>query len=179
MLSADNALLLVIDVQEKLSAVMYHREELIGNLQKLVKGVQVLNIPIIVTEQYPKGLGPTVQEIAKLLPGVQPLSKLSFSCTDDETFTKTLKASNRKQILISGIECHICIYQTARDLIGSGYEVYVITDTVSSRTLDNREIGLSLMRQMGAVLTGTETVLFEMLKIAKGESFKAISQIVK
>lgn len=179
MLTIDNAVLVVIDVQEKLMKVMCQREELIENLQKLIRGVQVFNVPIIVTEQYPQGLGATIQEIAKLLSNAQPLPKLSFSCCDDEEFVKKLDMLRRRQVVVSGIESHVCVYQTVRDLINSRYEVHVVTDTVSSRTLGNKEVGLNMMRQMGAVLTSTETALFEMLKIAKGESFKAISQIVK
>ena len=179
MLKAESTVLVVIDVQEKLIGVMFNKEELIENLEKLIRGVQVFNIPIIVTEQYPHGLGPTVPQLSRLIPDIPPLSKLSFSCCEDENFLKKLKTFERRQVLVSGIEGHVCVYQTVRDLIDSGYEVYVVTDAISSRTPENKEIGLNLMREMSAVLTSTETALFEMLKIAKGENFKAISQIVK
>lgn len=179
MLLVENTALVVIDVQEKLTRVMYQREKLVDNLQKLLRGIQVFGIPIIVTEQYPKGLGATIPEIAQLISNTQPLPKLSFSCHGDEKFARKLEALGRKQVLVSGIESHVCIYQTVRDLISSGYEVHVVTDSVSSRTLENREIGLNMMSRMGAVLTSTEAVLFELLKIANGERFQAISQIVK
>jgi nicotinamidase-related amidase len=145
----------------------------------LIKGIQVLDIPVIVTEQYPQGLGATVTEIAGLILDIKPLPKLSFSCYGDEDFKRKLDASGRKQILVSGIETHVCIYQTARDLRDAGYEVQVVADAVSSRTPENIEIGLNLMRQLGVSITGTETALFELLKTASGEKFKAISRIVK
>jgi nicotinamidase-related amidase len=179
MLKSDSAILLVVDVQEKLLPVIYREENLTANIIRLIQGMQVLEIPIIVTEQYPQGLVKTLPEIAQLLTNIEPLSKTSFSCYGDETFRKTLEASGRKQVLICGIEAHVCVYQTAMDLKAAGYEVQVIANAVSSRTPGNKEIGLNLMRQMGIIITGTETVLFEMLKIAEGDKFKAISHIVK
>lgn len=179
MLRTENTVLTVIDVQEKLTSVMYQREKLVDNLQKLIRGIQILDVPIIITEQYPQGLGATIPEIGQLLSGIRPLPKLSFSCHGDKSFTEKLEALGRKQVLISGIESHVCVYQTVSDLICTGYEVHVVTDAVSSRTPENREIGFNLMKQTGAVLTSTEAVLFELLKIAKGEKFKAISQIVR
>jgi len=179
MLTAANAVLVVIDVQEKLARTIYEREKLIDNLQRLIKGAQVFEVPIIVTEQYPQGLGVTVPEIAPLLAGNSPLAKVHFSCCDDAKFPADLQALGRRQVLIAGIESHICVYQTATDLLKAGYEVYVVTDTVSSRTSENRQIGLNLMERAGAVMTSTETVLFEVLKVAKGDKFKAVSQIVK
>jgi nicotinamidase-related amidase len=179
MLQADSAVLLIIDVQEKLFRVMHQKEELAGNLQKLIKGIAVLEIPVLVTEQYPQGLGPTIPEISQLLPECRPFPKISFSCYGDDSFLQEFKKLGRKQVLISGIESHICVYQTAADLISAGYEVYAVVDAISSRTEQNRDIGLKMMTQLGVKLTGTEAVLFEFLKAAKGEKFKAISQIVR
>ncbi len=179
MLTVENSALLVVDVQEKLMRNIHQREKLVDNLQKLIKGIQVLGIPILMSEQYPKGLGATIPEIAQLTPDIQPVPKLSFSCLGDENFLKKLEMLGKKQVLVSGIETHVCVYQTVRDLISSGYEVYAVTDTICSRTVGDKEIGLNLICRMGAVLTSTETVLFELLRIAGGEKFKAISQIVK
>ena len=179
MLAAESTTLVVIDVQEKLMRVMHQREKLVDNLQRLIRGIQVLDVPIIMTEQYPQGLGTTIPEITELLSNIQPLPKLSFSCQGDENFAKKFEALGRRQVLISGIESHVCVYQTVSDMINLGYEVHVVTDTVSSRTLENREIGLAMMKRVGAVLTSTEAALFELLKIAKGERFKKISQIVR
>lgn len=179
MLTLENTALIVVDVQDKLARVMYEKEMLFENLQKLIKGVQILGIPIILTEQNPGGLGPTIPEVAHLLSDLQPIPKLSFSCCGDGRFLRELEALNRQQVLIAGIEVHVCVYQTAVDLLRLGYEVQVVADAVSSRTAENREIGLERVRSEGASLTSTETALFELLKVAEGAKFKEILNIVK
>ena len=179
MLSVDNSVLLVIDVQEKLFRAIHQKEQLLDNLQRLIKGIKVLEIPILLTEQYPQGLGTTIPEIAQLLPDSKPLPKVNFSCCGDAAFLQAFKKLNRKQVLIAGIESHVCVYQTAADLLTAGHEVYVVRDGVSSRTEQNIDIGLKMMAQLGAKITSTETALFELLKVAKGDKFKAISKIVK
>ncbi|MDD4859079.1 MAG: hydrolase [Dehalococcoidales bacterium] len=179
LLTADNTVLVLVDVQVKLARVMFDRENLITNLQKLIKGAQALGVPVIMTEQYPQGLGPTIPEVAELLKDIKPVAKLSFSCCGDETFLKGFKTLNRKQVLIAGIEAHVCVYQTAIDLLGAGYEVQVVADAVSSRSEANKELALQKMNRNGAAITSTEMVLFELLKSAKSEKFKEISQIVK
>lgn len=179
MLALENAVLLVIDVQEKLIRAIYQKDELVDNLQRLVKGAKVLGVPVMMTEQYPQGLGATIPEISQLLPEIQPLSKITFSCCADEKFLSAFESLGRKQVLISGIESHVCVYQTVLDLMASGCEVYVVADTISSRKLENKEIGLGLMKQFGAVLTSTEAALFELLKVAGGDKFKEISRIVR
>ncbi len=178
-LSVNNTALLIVDVQEKLWRVTYEKEKLLDNLCRLIKGMQVLNVPVLMTEQYPQGLGPTVPEIIALLPGAKPLAKTSFSCCGDTNFLKELKAIDRRQILITGIESHVCVYQTAIDLLNSGYEVQAVTEGISSRTPVNRQLGLHRIEQAGGKLTGVEMVLFELLKTAGSEQFKAISRIVK
>jgi len=179
MLTLENTALIIIDVQDKLARVMYDKEMLFENLQKLIKGVQILGIPIIWTEQNPDGLGRTIPEAAHLLSNIQPIPKLSFSCCGDERFLQEFKALNRKQVLIAGIEAHVCVYQTAMDLLNSGYEVQIVADAVSSRTAANRDVGLDKMRSEGASLTSTETALFELLKVAEGAKFKEILKLVK
>jgi len=179
MLTVENTALLIIDVQGKLAQLMQGKEVLFENLQRMIKGAQILGIPIIWTEQNPRGLGPTIPEVAPLLSNSQPIHKLSFSCCGNEDFMRELRALNRKQILITGIETHICVYQTAMDLINLGYEVEVVADAVSSRTVENKEIGLEKVRDGGGKLTSTETALFELLKVAEGEKFKEILQIMK
>ena len=179
MLTVTDSVLLVIDVQEKLFRVMYQKEQLADKLQRLIKGIQVLDVPILVTEQYPQGLGPTIPEIAQLMADVKPYPKVNFSCCGDGAFLQAFKLLRRKQVLIAGIESHVCVYQTATDLIAAGYEVYVVSDAVSSRTEQNKDTGIKMMLQLGAKLTGTGAALFELLKVAKGDNFKAINQIVK
>ena len=179
MLKTKDVTLLIVDIQGKLANLMHEKDLLFENVQKLVKGFQVLGIPILWAEQNPQGLGPTVPEIAGLLSNIQPISKMSFSCCENDRFMQALKSSNRKQVLISGIETHICVYQTAVNLVNLGYTVEVAVDAVSSRTLINKEIGLQKMKDNRVGLTSVETALFELLKVAEGETFKQILGIVK
>ena len=179
MLQSDSTILVVIDVQDKLFRVMPDREALANNLGKLIRGAQVLGVPLIVTEQNPKGLGPTIAELASLMPAVSPIPKLSFSCCGEGRFLLELKALKRRQVLLAGIELHVCVYQTALELLALGYEVQVVADGVASRRAQNREIGLARLRDSGVSLTTAEMVLFELLKVAEGDVFKEISKIVK
>ena len=140
MFTIENTALIVIDIQEKLFRVMHEKEELAANNVKLIKGLKALDIPVIVTEQNPKGLGPTIPEIVSLLPDMKPLEKFAFSCCMEDSFTETLTEltkQNRYQILITGIETHICVYQTAMDLKNTN--VQIVKDCVSSRTPGNRD----------------------------------------
>jgi nicotinamidase-related amidase len=178
MLETFSSVLLVIDVQDKLFRVMHQRERLADNLGRLIRGTQVFKIPVIVTEQYPQGLGQTIPEISALLADVTPLPKLQFSCYREPSFARAIDGLGRRQVIITGIESHICVYQTAVDLIAAGYEVHVVADGVSSRTPENCAIGLDLMRQQGAAVTSVETVLFELLGIGSGDDFKAIRKII-
>jgi nicotinamidase-related amidase len=179
MLNPDNTVLIVIDIQDRLFPAMYDRERLLKNLQKLIKGIRVFDIPVILTEQYPAGLGPTLPEITGLLPDVKPIDKFCFSCCDEERFQEELESLKREQVLIAGIEAHVCVYQTAMDLLGKGYQVQVVVDGISSRDAENKEVCLTKMTNAGISPTTTEMALFELLKIAKGDKFKQISNIVK
>lgn len=178
-LSVENTVLLLIDFQERLFPVMHEKEKLLNNVVKLVKGALVLEIPMILTEQYPKGLGLTIPEIKSLIPDIKPVGKVCFSCSDEPAFNEALGAFKRKQVLIAGIEAHICVYQTAAALARAGYQVEVVSDCVSSRDPENKIAALSKMGMMGISPTTTEMALFELLKVAKGEKFKQISAIVK
>ncbi len=179
MLEIKNAVLLVIDIQGKLANLMHEKELVIQNIQRMIRGCQILSIPILWTEQAPEKLGPTLSEIQGLLIGHRPLSKLTFSCMDESLFTKALHKLYRNQIIVTGIESHICIYQTVRDLITSGHEVEVISDAIASRTPENKEAGILRMRDMGAGIMSAEMALFELLRIAKGDQFKEIQRMVK
>lgn len=178
-LNTDNTVLLVIDLQERLFPVMHEKEKLLRNVIKLVQGAKVLEIPIILTEQYPKGLDPTIPEIKTLIPNIKPVEKVCFNCCDENTFNKALEALKRNQVLIAGIEAHICVYQTAMALARAGYEVQVVGDGVSSRDPENKLAALSRMSAAGISQTTMEMALFELLKAAKGDKFKQISNIVK
>lgn len=179
MLTTDKTVLVVIDMQGKLAQSMCCRETLFENVQKIIKGAQVLGIPMLITEQNPKGLGPTIPEIADLVPGVRRIPKLSFSCCGNESFSKELSGLQRRQVLLSGIEAHVCLYQTTVDLVAFGYEVHVLADAVSSRTAENKAIGLQKMKDAGASITSVETALFELLRVAEGPAFKQIISILK
>lgn len=179
MLKTENAVLLIVDIQGKLASLMHAKALLFKNVQRLIKGIQTLEIPILWVEQNPQGLGPTIPEIADLLNNIQPISKMSFSSCKNGHFVQALKALNRKQVLVAGIETHICVYQTSVELVDMGYEVQVVVDAVSSRSLENKEVGLQRMRDSGVSLTSVETALFELLKVAEGDQFKELLKIVK
>ena len=179
MLNANDVLLLIVDIQGKLAQLMHEKERLFQNLQMLIRGSRILEVPILWMEQNPGGIGPTIPEIAGLLPDITPISKMSFSCCQNTAFVKALSELKRRQVLIAGIETHICVYQTAVDLIDMGYAVHVVADAVSSRTEENKHIGLRKMGDAGATWTSVETVLFELLRVAEGDQFKAMLKIVK
>jgi nicotinamidase-related amidase len=179
MLKTENTVLLIIDIQGKLAHMMKDSEALFDNVQKLIKGVQTLNIPIVWMEQNPLAIGRTVPDIAELLTPAEPIEKLSFSCCGNDTFVNTLAHLNRKQVLLAGIETHICVYQTAADLLKQSYEVHIVADAVSSRTALNRQIGIQKICDMGASLTSVEMALFELLRVADGQEFRKILKIIK
>jgi len=179
MLGIEDTALVIVDIQEKLAAAMHDREALIENAAKMIQGAKILGLPILWTEQNPKGLGPTVPQVAELLTDMEPITKLSFSCTGEQRFVDELERLDRDQILIAGIEAHVCVYQSVADLIDLGHEVEVLVDVVSSRTPENKAIGLAKCEAYGAWLTSVETALFELLQVAEGEKFKQILKIVK
>lgn len=179
MLSRTNAVLIIVDIQGNLAQAMYSKENLFTNNVKLIQGFKALNLPIIFTEQIPQKLGKTLPVISQELDGIEPIAKETFSCWDDRNFIKQLKALSRKHIVLTGIECHVCVYQTALDLISNGYNVHLVSDAVSSRTPENRQIGIDAIKSAGAHITSTEMVLFELLRTAADPKFKEIIKIVK
>jgi len=179
MLTVEDTVLLLVDVQEKLARAMYEKEALAENTVKLVKGARILGLPILWTEQNPKGLGSTLPEVRELLADQEPVTKLSFSCCGEPRFMDQLQPLKRRQALIAGIESHVCVYQTVMDLVKMGYEVQVVADAVSSRTLENKALGLERCKELGASLTSTETALFELLRVAEGDQFKQMLKVVK
>ena len=179
MLKPEQTALVLVDVQGNLAQSMFQRDRLFHNLRVLIQGIQILKISILWLEQYPKGLGPTIPEIAELLPGQQPISKLCFSGCGQPEFCEQLRAVNRRSILMAGIECHVCVYQTARDLIDRGFHVEAVADAISSRTPENRQIGLDKMARAGAEITSVETALFELMREAGTPQFKQIVPLVK
>jgi len=179
MLKIDNTVLVVIDIQGKLWNVMHEKEALLTNARRLIQGMQVLGVPIILTEQNPQGLGPTLPELTQLMPGINPIPKFNFSCCQDQNFQRAVESSKRKQILISGIEAHICVYQTTLELLISGYEVQVVADAVSSRVSGNKDVALTRLQSEGAKLTVAEMAIFELLQTAASPRFKEILRVIK
>jgi nicotinamidase-related amidase len=186
-LDKSSTLLLVVDVQEKLAAAMPDEScgRVVDNIGRLVRGAGILGIPVLVTEQYPKGLGPTIEPLREALAEVEPappvLEKTEFNACANPAIADALKqlSSAGSSVVVSGMESHICVYQTARALAAEGFQVHVPQDAACSRTLQNHAIAQDLWQRAGAIPTSTETVLFDLLGRAEGDAFKAISKLVR
>ncbi len=179
MLTAHNSALIVIDVQERLFPFIHQKEALLENLVRAIRGARVLEIPVLMTEQAPQKIGKTIPEIAALTGTLQRFEKITFSCGADARFLASLAALERRQVLIAGIETHVCVYQTAQDLVGMGYDVHVLADAVSSRTFENKQYGLDRIKQIGAGVTCAEMIACELLERAEGEKFKEVLKLIK
>ncbi len=173
----NHTVLVVIDVQGKLAKIVQDSENFIRNLKILINGAHLLGISILWTEQTPDKLGPTIPDISKLLKG-EPIIKNMFSCARDEVFMKKLEALKPHHILLAGIETHVCVLQTAKDLL-ENYDVAVVADAVSSRTEFNKQIGLDGILLAGGSQTSVESILFELQEIAEGETFRQLIKLVK
>jgi len=178
MLERDKAALVVIDVQEKLYRLMHRKEALLDRLERMIRGAKALGLPVVWAEQYPEGMGPSLPEIAALLDG-PPISKKTFSLMAHPPLAKAFAATGASQFLLVGIETHVCVYQTARDLLAAGKQVEVVADCVSSRTAEDRQVGLERIAQEGGRVTSVEMALFELLQQAEGPAFKDVLGIVK
>ncbi len=181
-LQRENAVLVVIDVQEKLMPVIDRSSEVILNIERLVRGCHILGVPTILTEQYVKGLGATVEPVRRAFEetsGYAPIEKSCFSAYGCEEFSARLASLGRNQILIAGVETLVCVYQTVEDLLARYLAVSVIVDAVSSRTAQNREIALQRLASDGAKLSSTEMALFELTVAAGTDEFRAISRLIK
>jgi nicotinamidase-related amidase len=179
LLNQANAVLLIVDVQERFRNQIPDFEILTRNIGTLVEACKILKVPIVVTEQYPQGLGQTADEIISLLSDHEKFEKNCFSCCQLEGFTLKLRETGRKQIIVSGIEAHICIDQTVHDLLKEDYDVHLIIDAIASRTAKNKEIGVEKMLLSGAVPSSVEMALFEMLGSSANKDFKSIQKLVK
>jgi nicotinamidase-related amidase len=179
MLEIQNACLVVVDVQGKLAQLMFDKESLFRNVRILIQAAKILDIPILWCQQVPEALGPTVPEIAELLTDEEPIDKACFSCCGEERFTAELNALGREQVLLCGIEAHVCVYQTAMDLMEGGLDITIVADAVSSRTEQNRETALDRLSAEGANISSTEMILFELVKTARHPQFRDIARLVK
>lgn len=178
-LLADDCVALVIDVQERLLPVLSGADLLLARTLRLIEGLRLLGVPFVLSEQYPKGLGPTVVPLRAALPGVEPLAKLSFSCWDDQPLRRALEAAGRSTVLVFGVEAHVCVQQTVIDLLAAGRRAVVVADAVTSRDPADVERALQRLRAEGAVVTGSESLLFELLRVAGTDTFRAVSRLVK
>ncbi|MEN6358748.1 MAG: hydrolase [Smithella sp.] len=179
MLSRTAAVLILIDVQGNLAQTMIDKEKTFSNSVKLIRGFRALNLPMMISEQIPEKLGPTIPQLAQELGEVKPIAKESFSCWAEPAFRDHLESLTRRHAVLTGIECHVCVYQTALDLMANGYTVHLVADAVSSRTTGNREVGIQAIKSAGAQITSTEMVLFELLRTAADPKAKEIFKIVK
>lgn len=171
--------LLVIDIQERLLPPIFEKERMVQNSARLIKGSGVLGLPVFATEQYRKGLGITVPEIASALGGTTPFEKLAFSACGATGLLEALQARKVSQVLLCGMEAHVCVCQTCLDLLKQGFEAFVAADAISSRTAENHRLGLERMRDAGAEIVSTEMALFELLEKAGSAEFKRILELVK
>lgn len=174
----DEVAFILVDIQERFLPVIQDIETVIDNASKLVSGASILKVPLIVTEQYPKGLGHTVDAL-DLDAGQEIIEKVSFDCFGCEGFVKRLEKINARSLVIFGIEAHVCVLKTALEAAARNYETHVVADAVSSRTEENKTLALGRLRQSGVFVVSTEMVLFQLMDRAGTDEFKAISRLVK
>jgi nicotinamidase-related amidase len=181
LIRADESCLVVIDMQERLVPAMQAPARTIRNARTLVTAADALDIPVILTEQYPKGLGATVPELAKVAAaaGATVLPKMHFSCMEDRGFARAFRATGRRQAVLAGMEAHICVMQTAAEMMEKGIEVFVVTDATSSRTLESEKACLDRLQASGAGIVTTEMVVFEWLGRAGTDAFRALLPLIK
>lgn len=175
----EQAVGVLIDVQEKLVPHMHEMDQVLEKQVMLVKGLQQLEVPVLVTEQYVRGLGKTLPELQELVNIDEAMEKMAFSCYDDAAFAEKLRETGRKTVILFGIETHVCVLQTVLDLVENGYQPVVIEDCVSSRKPADKATALRRMAQEGAVITSAESILFELCRVAGTDGFKVISRLVK
>ncbi len=179
MLDMDKTALLIVDIQGVLARTVHESNLIYGNWQKLIKAAQIFQLPIVLLEQNPRGLEPTIPELRELLGDLPAIEKMTFNACLNEEFLTRLRETGREQILVAGIEAHVCVYQTVCGLLKEPYQIYVASDAVSSRTSWNRMAALERMRELGAVITTTEMALFEMMRTSEGNLFRQFIKIVK
>ncbi|MBU5334429.1 hydrolase [Anaerocolumna aminovalerica] len=175
-----DSLAMVIDFQEKLIPVIDKKEILLHNTEILIKGLNVLEIPMVITQQYTKGLGMTVELLQNVFgASFQYFNKTTFSCCDDGIILEKIKSYQKKNIIICGIEAHICVQQTVIDCLAEGYQVIIVEDCISSRKENDKKIAIQRMIQEGAIITTYESILFELTRDSGNDRFKAISKLIK
>jgi nicotinamidase-related amidase len=175
----ENSVGLIIDIQEKLFPYIHDNDKVTRNTSVLIKGLKAIDVPIVVTQQYTKGLGSTIQPLIEVLGTDEYLEKVAFSCCDDEGFMNELSRVAKKFVILAGIEAHVCVQQTTIDLIQNNYQPVVVEDCISSRTHNDKAVAIERMRAEGAIITTFESILFELLRFSGTAEFKEISRLVK
>jgi nicotinamidase-related amidase len=179
-LSGENSVLLIVDVQEAFRDVIGNFSVIAANIARAASGFELLGLPIIVTEQYPQGLGPTAEEIRFSLPdGFQPVEKTAFSAFGAPDVRINLESLGTKQVVLCGVETHVCVNQTAHDLLANGYAVHLLTDCIGSRFDHDKAAGLEKMRSSGVIFSSFEMALFEVIRDAKHDKFKEVQALIK
>jgi len=180
--SQDDTVLLIVDIQERLAPVIHDQAQVVAKTVILAQAAAEMNLPVLLTEQYPRGLGATLPAIALViaerLPAAQRFEKMAFSACTPEVMA-ALAATGRRKVIITGMETHVCVFQTTRQLLAEGYQVFLAADAVSSRTPENRQNALDMMAAMGAVISNTETLIFDLLKVSGTPLFKSVSRLIK
>ena len=179
MIKSGQSALVIVDVQEKLFPLINKKKELIKNINILLKIFSQLNLPILVSEQYPSGLGRTISEIKINSAKIIKNEKTSFSCWKDPKFKQNLFKTSKKQIILCGVETHICVLQTCLDLFNNSFEVFVVQDAVNSRSNESHLLGIERMRSSGVNIIHSEMVLFELLEDSKHKDFKELSKLIR
>lgn len=178
-LRREDTAVVVVDVQDRLLPHIANSEETVRNCRILIEGAKILGLPLLLTEQYPKGLGPTTPALLEALGATRKIEKLSFSCAGSEEFRQALSDLNRRQLVLCGIESHVCVIQTALDLLAGGAQVHIAADAISSRRAEHRLLALERLRREGAIITVVESVLFELMEVAGTDEFKAIAKLIR
>jgi nicotinamidase-related amidase len=175
----DESMGVIVDVQEKLFPVIHGKEQIQSNIQTLIKGLKTLNIPLVVTQQYTKGLGETIAPIKSLLKHFESVEKKAFSCCDEPEFMSKLHVFRKKYVIIAGIESHVCVLQTAIDLLDRQYSPVIVSDCIASRKEEDKNIAISRLISEGAIITSYESLLFELCRTTGTDEFKTISKYIK
>ena len=178
-ISRTNAGLVVVDIQERLLPAISEKEQLVQNAVRLIKGAQILRLPLFATEQYRKGLGGTATEIAATIANFAPQEKVTFSSCGVPGFVETIRAKGVSDVIMCGMETHVCVCQTCLDLLAAGFRVFVVADASSSRAPQNHRTGIERMRDAGAVVVSTEMILFELLERSGTEEFRQVLALIK
>jgi nicotinamidase-related amidase len=179
LLDKEDTGLLIIDVQEKLMQVMGQKQRVLDNIIRLLHCANIYHLPIVLTEHYRKWLGPTLPVIVEALPSYNPIEKMHFDCCDVDAFNNRLESEGVRNVIVTGVESHICIFQTCVSVLERGYSVHVPLDAVDSRTDENWRVGLRLMERAGAVITSAEAVVYQLLKKAGTREFNKILKLIR